>query len=39
MDPDQGYWIRVWKDTLFWPQNGALLWRADLLIFGAKTVS
>ncbi len=39
MDPYQGYWIRVWKDTLFWPQSGALLGRADPLIFGAKVAS
>ncbi len=36
MDSDQGYWIWVWEDTLFWPQSGALLWKADPLIFGAK---
>jgi hypothetical protein len=36
MDPDQSYWIQ-WEDTLFWPQSGALLGRADPLIFGAKT--
>jgi hypothetical protein len=36
MDPDQGYWIQVWKDTLFLCQSGILLWRADLVIFGAK---
>ena len=39
MDPDQGYWIRVWKDTLFWPKSGALLGRVDPLIFSAKVVS
>ncbi len=39
MDPDQGYWIWVWKDTLFWPQSGALLGRADPLIFSAKVAS
>ncbi len=36
MDPNQDYWIRVWEDTLFWRQSGALLWRADPVIFGAK---
>jgi hypothetical protein len=36
MDPDQSYWIQVWEDTLFWPQSGALLGRADPLIFGTK---
>jgi hypothetical protein len=39
MNPDQGYWIRVWKDTLCWPQSGALLGRADTLIFSAKVAS
>jgi hypothetical protein len=37
MDPDQGYWIWVWEDTLFWRQSGALLGITDPLIFGAKT--
>jgi hypothetical protein len=39
MDPDQGYWIQVWKDTLFWPKSGALVGRADPLIFSAKVAS
>ncbi len=39
MDLDQCYWIRVWRDTLFWPQSGALLGRADPFIFSAKVVS
>jgi hypothetical protein len=38
MDPYESYWIQVWEDTLFWPQSGALLGRADLLIFGTKLV-
>ncbi len=36
MDPDLGYWIRVWEDTLFWAQSGGLLGKVDLLIFSAK---
>jgi len=45
MDPDQGYWIQFWEDTLFWKdrqtclfqcQSGVLLGKADLIIFGAK---
>ncbi len=36
-DPDRGYWIWVWEDTLFWRQSGALLGRTDPLIFGAQT--
>jgi hypothetical protein len=39
MDPDLGYWIRVWENTLFWPKKCALLGRVDPLIFSAKVVS
>ncbi len=39
MDPDPGYQIWVWENTLFWPQSGALLGRVDPLIFSAKVVS
>ncbi len=38
MDPDPGYWIRVWEDKLFWPERGGLLGMVDLHIFSAKVV-
>jgi hypothetical protein len=36
MDPDQGYWIRVWKIHYFGPK---VVGRTDPLIFSARVVS